>query len=235
MGRDLLGLPESGQRLLLRDGFRVLRSPEQTRGLVESREEESHVGRTRSILAHGRLHVRRHVAEAGQLLPLLVREVAGARASGCGFRRRDRIFLQGRAGGAGDRRLREVARLTRIGHDVVDLQLPGQARLLTSLDGHDLRLPSVVEKGLHRFCERDLRSVATQAVGRAHACEVEDGVEDAPRAHGGIVRPRRHARPNDEQRYVRGGLIEEIAVLLLAVLAKAFAVIADDDDGQRAG
>src|SRR5258708_5443882 len=101
MGRNLLGLSEGGQRLLLvaegrmragqpkrgieimrigglyllqkRDGFHVLRSPEQTRGLVENREEGSHVGGTRSILTHGRLHVGCYVAETGQLLPLLIR------------------------------------------------------------------------------------------------------------------------------------------------------------------
>ena len=97
-------------------------------------------------------------------------------------------------------------------------------------DGHDLRLPAVFEKRLHRLANHDVGVAAAQAVGGAEPGEIQHGVEHAPDAHWRVAHARRGVRGDDDERHVHRGLIEQVAVLWLAVVAQSFAVVADDDD-----
>ena len=49
-----------------------------------------------------------------------------------------------------------------IGDDVVDFDFAGGDRFQMAIDGHDLRLPSVIEKRLHRFAEDDFACWMTE-------------------------------------------------------------------------
>ncbi len=102
-------------------------------------------------------------------------------------------------------------------------------------DGHHLRLPAVLEKRFHRFADDDLGDRVPKAERLGRAGPVEQRVEDAPGADGGVVDARRHSGPDHDQRHAHRGLIEQIAVERLAVVAETLAVIADDDDAGRAG
>jgi hypothetical protein len=124
-------------------------------------------------------------------------------------------------------------RFARIGGDVVNLQFAGQDRFASSIDRHHLRLPSVVEKRFHRLADDDLGIILQQAVRRVDACPIEDRVKDAPRADGRVADAICDARTDQHEWNMHRGLIQQIAVLLLAMLAESFAVIADEHDRDR--
>ena len=125
-------------------------------------------------------------------------------------------------------------RLAGIGDDVVDLQPSGEDRLRPALDGHHLRLPPVGEERLHGLAEDDLRPAAAEAVRRSEARPVQDRVEDPPRADRRVAHARRDARPDEQEGDVHRGLVEEVPVLGLAVVAEPLAVVADDHDRDAA-
>ncbi len=127
-------------------------------------------------------------------------------------------------------------RLARIGREVVDLlHLARQDRLPAAVHDHALRLPSELEERLHRFRQHRIGIGGAQAVRRAEPCPVEDGEEDPPRADRRVRRAGRDAGADEHQRHVHRGLVEQVAVLRLAVVAEPFAVIRDDGDRARLG
>ena len=110
--------------------------------------------------------------------------------------------------------------------------LPGEIAL-RPVDRHDLRLPSVFEKRLHRFTEDDLRP-ASRRLRRCRTspsrgwCGIRGGADR--RVGDLLVTP----GPSITMRHSHRGLIEQIAVLRLTVIAEPLAMIAGDDDRGRA-
>ena len=127
----------------------------------------------------------------------------------------------------------EVVPLAGIGGDVVDLQLAGQDRFAIAVDRHHLRLPAVIEKRFHGLADDDFRIALQQTVRRVDAGPIENRVEDAARADRDATDAVRDARSDENERNVHRGLIEQIAMLLLAMLAETFAVIAGEHDRDR--
>ncbi len=226
-------LPGSSARILVqkRDGPRVLLADEEPRGLVDRVEEAGHVGRARRVLPHDGRRPGGDVAEARQLAPLLLpQRLRGGPAPGGG----DGVLAQGRAQGPRHRRLLpEVPGLGRVGDHVVDLQPPGEDRLRPALDGHHLGLPAVGEEGLHRLPEDDLRPGAAEAVLIAERSPVEDRVEDAAGADRRVAHARRDAGADDDEGDVHRRLVDEVAVLGLAVVAEALPVIGREHHRDR--
>ena len=104
-----------------------------------------------------------------------------------------------------------------ISDDVVNLDAARGNRFDAPVERHHLRLPPVIEERLHRLGHDDL---ALQLL-------TEDDVKNPARADRRVVGP----DPGSEyqKRDVFRRLIEQIAVLQLAMIAQPFAVIANDD------
>ena len=208
--------------------------------LVKSRDARSrspkkrgHVRRARRVLAHDRRRAGADVSQARQPpLRLVVQRVRRPRR----IRRGHRILAPAAARRVAVRFAPDPRslRLPGIAIQIVGLDFARQDRLAPPLDGHDLRLPAVLEKRLHGLAEHDLGFGAAQAVLRAEPCQsrmvwktrrVLTGVSLAPGATPG----------HHHQRHVHRRLIEQVAVLRLAVIAEPLAVIGDDDDRRRTG
>ncbi len=167
---------------------------------------------------------------------LLLRFVGERSRRARGLGRRNRIALERRAHGLGDCRfVTKVARLGRIGGEIVDFHRAREDRLVLRVDAHHLRLPAVFEERLHRFRQHDVRRRLEQAVRRVDARPLEHGVVDAARAHRRRLDAGADSRPDHHERHVDRGLIQQRPVLCFAVIAEPFAVVGDDDDRRRSG
>jgi len=98
---------------------------------------------------------------------------------------------------------------------------------------HDLGLPSVLEERLHRLAQHDLGLGLPQAGGGRDSGPVQQRVMDASRTDRQVLRRRRDTRTGDHERHVHRGLVDQVAVQRLAVVAQPLAVVADEDDRGR--
>ena len=100
----------------------------------------------------------------------------------------------------------------------------------TALDRHDLRLPAVLEKRLHRLAEDDLVVRCGAGCAPAPSPAQSRMVWKTRRVLTGVsLTPGVTPGPDHHQRHVHRRLIDQIAVLRLAMIAEPFAMIADDD------
>jgi hypothetical protein len=214
-----------------RDHLRVLAGDEEARRPVDRGEEADHVGRAGRALPHLGHRGRADVAQAGQRLARVVIETLGR----TGRRRQRHGIIAKRVGHrrSGSVVRGQVARLGRIGHDIVDFHAAGQDRLLAPVHGHHLGLPAVLEKRLHRLAHDHFGRCVTEAERLGRARKIEERVKHATSAHGRVVHANPHAGSRHHQRHVHRGLIEEVAVQRLAVLAESLAVVADDHNRRR--
>ena len=154
---------------------------------VPRREEPHHVDRPRRILADDRRRGGAHVSEAREVPSRLVAEVLRSLRR---VERRDRVVVERLA-----HRRRKVgagAEVPGFGRIVRQGRRPRSFRRRSPSccprDRHDLRLPAVAEKRLHRLAEHDFLADRSQTVGRSDPGEIEKSVEDAPGAHRHVAR-----------------------------------------------
>ncbi len=183
------------------------------------------------------------VAERGQLLQRLVIETGflrGRRVAGALVARSLQLVLHLARHTA--IALHDVLQLTRILAQLVQLGPGGVDELVVVGTQAVKRRPSVLEIRRHRLAVRVAHGSFTAGQQRQQrqslnalrflaAHQIENGRRNVDRAH--LRRdsfPALASRDAHEQRDVNGIVVDVVPVLLLAVLAEAFAVIADDDD-----
>ena len=123
----------------------------------------------------------------------------------------------------------QIHRLRRVRPRIVDLEHPRLDDLDRTPHRHHLRLPTVLEEGLHGLPHHDLLIGRQEIEVRVEARPRGNGVEDPARADRGLHPAGRDAAARRDQRNPHDALIEEVAVQKLAVVAETFAVIAHDE------